>query len=1253
MNHRGGRAPRGGRPRPRNGPPQAPGSAAPAAPGPLPPAAPVPTGLKAPFALNTDQLVEIQRRFPNKNFIHNPNAPSHPHPIGAIERQETEDVAYKLAAGFIGQGDIIVDAGGNPNRHHTRRRSSVHSCCPVLSPIDIIRQANNMIGVRACTHRAEDCLCIPPANLAIHIAIHTIYYMTPSQILKCLQKSTTGVMFATHHTFPNIYGTMNLGESSYLVELNKTNEAIVTMTVIGNSAPYVHSNLSWMTAGYYEENGLAMAWNTKLLIGETTITQFVTSQVFPDRLNFHHQLSLVEAINNVHHSGVIDINPLVKLASGDKTKIDPCLQFISSTYIGAYSDNRYLGLVYNIIGQVNPGRVLVDKNVISIVASKLVNKPRNAQTFQLATHLAQQHINRLNLPPQLIADMVVHVTYAAFMKNIATETAAARSIFLQQTLLDQHTIAVNGKTITIPKKAILMGVGAVAALPLLYKYRLTITVVIRVVRYILNLLRALLGRRTLYSSLWANVWAFISPMLHKSKFGITTMSTALIKLFKLIVSKLPSFKEPITPMKRVSFCTDSAPNVEEIHPSAQIDTADAQYRCQESFGNMQLGIGSVVVRPVVSRACTHNEYRAVLNRGLCINAAPNPSQTKAQWQHLTQWVDRQMRTMHKRLPKKIHPIPFADWLLRFPESHRAILAKAKADLTPGLDEAKGIHLSKSFVKRENVMKQSQLGVQDYSPRLIQGRTPSYQVITGPYTLALSKYLAREWSRFSSGGILYSSGLTANELGHWFETRMNAWSSNVKQYAIVENDCSLWDGTLEVPAIKHELRFYRKYTRPSRVVQQTMDMQVTTKGITPHGVFYSVDGKRKSGDGNTSCGNSIINGHVHAYQITRAACQVAKNTGAKYNMCDSDHTVGCGAYSGGDSVHDMAILGDDNIMFMAMDVAQELLANQTFSLYGLRPKFKLVTPFTAEYCSGRFWPSHIGIIWGPKIGRVICKTFYAITDLKPTDYKAHLRGVCLGLAKDVAHIPILRVVVARTLQLTSDEHRVLRNTDPDLHKHHASQHGEAVDDTYRLIYEVYGLTQFDVADAEEYLDIHFTTLPFTAQHYAIDTMVAIDSGIDIQANTTAYVPPSLTACATDASIFTMLQSTTLDLLKYTFQYVRSVANTGKDSNFITFFDEAVIVNPILEELLKHWWPPMAHLIGVMELMNDGFASPAAFIARVFGWWLHVKWSKKHISTAILIHSISNFLSLMISTPHRDEWIALWALAYVAKVAVLLV
>lgn len=76
-----------------------------------------------------------------------------------------------------------------------------------------------------------------------------------------------------------------------------------------------------------------------------------------------------------------------------------------------------------------------------------------------------------------------------------------------------------------------------------------------------------------------------------------------------------------------------------------------------------------------------------------------------------------------------------------------------------------------------------------------------------------------------------------------------------------------------------------------------------------------------------------------------------------------------------------------------------------------------------FLSKVFYPameSGVGIIKpGPKIGRVLVKTFWHVGRLRKAKARAWLRGVAMGLVPDVAHIPILNTIVEVVLARTGD------------------------------------------------------------------------------------------------------------------------------------------------------------------------------------------------------------------------------------------
>jgi len=86
----------------------------------------------------------------------------------------------------------------------------------------------------------------------------------------------------------------------------------------------------------------------------------------------------------------------------------------------------------------------------------------------------------------------------------------------------------------------------------------------------------------------------------------------------------------------------------------------------------------------------------------------------------------------------------------------------------------------------------------------------------------------------------------------------------------------------------------------------------------------------------------------------------------------------------------------------------------------------------EFLSGYFYELNGTLIYGPKPGRVLMKTFWHIGKLKPSKRRAWLRGVALGLVRDTSFIPVLRDVIRKILDLTEgsssrpivdEEHRI--------------------------------------------------------------------------------------------------------------------------------------------------------------------------------------------------------------------------------------
>lgn len=201
--------------------------------------------MSLPWTLTAEQRSQLETRFPHMQFVTSPGSPPHAHAVLATERQVAEDYAYKALKRrlhAVEQLDlVVVDIGGNPSRHKAARRKDVHSCCPILTPADAVR--NSTREGRMCQHLVQECGCVTPDG---YLSIHSLYYLTLPEIVRIVYRARSRVLVAVVHDFSKSTGYLGGREARYTRD-----EHTVHMNVHGNSAGYSHSAIDWIKAGYH------------------------------------------------------------------------------------------------------------------------------------------------------------------------------------------------------------------------------------------------------------------------------------------------------------------------------------------------------------------------------------------------------------------------------------------------------------------------------------------------------------------------------------------------------------------------------------------------------------------------------------------------------------------------------------------------------------------------------------------------------------------------------------------------------------------------------------------------------------------------------------------------------------------------------------------------------------------------------------------------------------------------------------------
>jgi len=203
----------------------------------------------------------------------------------------------------------------------------------------------------------------------------------------------------------------------------------------------------------------------------------------------------------------------------------------------------------------------------------------------------------------------------------------------------------------------------------------------------------------------------------------------------------------------------------------------------------------------------------------------------------------------------VEPLTIDQFVEQCPSNKRALYAEAgKTYATRGW--SKKDSRIKAFVKFEklNFTKKN-----DPAPRIIQPRTPVFNIALGRFTRRIEeemyKALARDWDD-DFGGKVVMKGLTVEEVADQIR---NKWSKFHTPCA-VGLDASRFDQHVSRDALKWEHSIYNMIFGHNPELRALLRCQLNNEGyafIDGHKLTYKTSGTRASGDMNTSLGNCII------------------------------------------------------------------------------------------------------------------------------------------------------------------------------------------------------------------------------------------------------------------------------------------------------------------------------------------------------------------------------------------------------------
>lgn len=888
----------------------------------------------------------------------------------------------------------------------------------------------------SCIHDAVDCDCYQISKDVL-LLYHCLGRTSPSQLLNAIR--TFKVVYALAWIIDQPKGSLNRGEFTYV-----KSKIGVTFVNSRTGKQFVESGNEWLRS---EDrifiDGVPVEWDFVDSVMDTHLIRFYFSLNKNAPLPNVEELDYAFALSRADYNGPVNNRPLKALLTSDDKSVPPIWASATVPTV-AYFNPKIYSFYSNLQIQFEDQdlELFVPKSVIGEVATRFAGQVRTPENFQQAIKESRKALAAVNITAEEAANLVVPVAVLGFTQTIEQENSLLGSMLTHKT----HTMNLNNSLLSFNSAALNIHSPLILGLALLGTSVVAIVGVTTATYTLGSLFRSIKTMKTGSVKIQpGSVVSFLKGLWYSIKDSLN---------FKFLF-----------PIVFTSACCKYMKRPEQQQGS-NIRSPEVDECRDDQYGTALVGVGTRYQVPVVARSCTHNEVTAIAVRS---NIAPkvDASLIKQTCSDLKKFVlDNRDKLF---LPLKVEAASFSAWCSRFPKGKKARFERAR---TLSANDPKRCAIVKAFIKREHVYRLSDSGLVDFAPRLIQGREPQYTMLLGPWMWSYANELKLNWN--FNRYICYASGLTAEELGYWFENSINELRELGEGVEVMEDDCSVWDGTLEEPMLQVERLNYKIAGAP-KVVRECLKKQKHTFGICPTGTTFTVRAKRKSGDNNTSCGNSMLDGEVHLESIT-------STSGWDFPKV-AQHVR-------------MIVLGDDNLTLCTTTLkkAIESSVETRVRSYGLDPKIVWrKSLYQAEFCSGRFYPvdnSHF--VWGPKLGRILSKSHYCHSQLPDrSSYLKWLRGVVLG--NRFQHSGIL---IARTL---NDRAWALVGAGAIIHPERKTFETKLMHTpdsrSYEMYADVYGLLPTEVTELEQ-VYARVPHLPHWIDHPLVKTIINVDCPIKI-------------------------------------------------------------------------------------------------------------------------------------------------------------
>jgi len=880
-----------------------------------------------------------------------------------------------------------------------------------------------------------------------------LYYITPGDLLQAMIDAKAVASFASLHEFPDQVGQYHKGQLKY----TRMPGGTVRCDLLGNRQRYEHSDMSWLTMTNsfcgYDDHGedvvhvardVKLVWELQTTCGCVSVYKFVVCPIDTEE---------------------VVMAPL----EGDfnAAEEDAAVQDIASSAVPFVLGSSIDSSTLAVLGRLVRSRL-----------SDVKDKARvSARAIEEAYAMVVRHSAQLATTVHDFAVPVWQVN--RLIRDASVPPSFIEGVRDQVGVLEGHIISGIGNAATtathLCRDILREAYKAVRALPkMAWLPRLMHDADMEwagfIVETALSTTSIGCGANAVLEFISGNRWL---SLMHMAPIVLPWWAFAALHLIWNLSRQVVLHPEPFEDV-----CLEGV-ELKPMDESSSIHVLSSE--CVPKVGCV-LAAFSTEVSVVVPRPCGHNAEIGLRNRVLFARDPVDP----VYWQDpvLAEW-----------LPRTPAVVDYMEWLQHLtPMKRRMVQQGLGNEIVRGVIDVDTFKNTRviSIVKQEKLVKALKMNgvmdVADFKPRMISARSPAYQRHFGPACYAIGEQMKFSWGRQTP--VTYSSGMSSTALGAWM-----ASAEALEDVVFLEGDFTCFDGTIGVEALKFQYSVMRRKFD----TDCDYELDLSTNGLYSKGgshITYVTRGTRKSGNNDTSVGNSILN-----------ACFI---------MGAWAH---CGEVANPDRMRAI-VLGDDSLIAVNQACAARLM--EMLQADAVRAGFKIKIDewklaAQASFCSQRFFAYSVELYraaWKP--GIMLAKAgFWCRPDMHWQGHVARwVTALAICLAHSYYHVPILRCLALHLCQLFVDETITdvddmvgmlrVRNIVEQLEimGDHDTRWVNTADCDYPAVDEsqavaqfslIYGLSSDAIADCEAWVMKLPRSLPWTLNHAAIRRIVQVDVG----------------------------------------------------------------------------------------------------------------------------------------------------------------